>query len=89
MGGCLNLGWLGASNPPLTPQPLKNEVCPLPPSRPPKVFQPVFLQLEILGERVSAKGAENFFLALLRGYFFNPMCLFSKYSEFCGELKNV
>ena len=36
-------------------------------SRPPptpKVFEPVFFQFEVLGERVSAKGAEIFFFAL-------------------------
>ena len=32
-----------------------------PPPDPPKVFEPVFLQFETLGERVGAKGAENFF----------------------------
>ena len=32
-----------------------------PPPRPPKNFEPIFLQIEILGESVGAKGAENFF----------------------------
>ena len=31
------------------------------PSRAPKVFQPVFLQLEILEETAGAGGAKNFF----------------------------
>ena len=31
------------------------------PSRPPKVFEPVFLQFQILGESVGAKGTEIFF----------------------------
>ena len=34
-----------------------------PPPQPPKVFEPVFLQFEILGERVGAKGAQIFFFA--------------------------
>ena len=45
---------------------------PPPPPDPPKVFEPIFLQFEILGERVGAKGTENF-LPFLRGYFcFTP-----------------
>ena len=32
-----------------------------PPPDPPKVFEPVLLQFEILEERVGAKGAENYF----------------------------
>ena len=36
---------------------------PTPPD-PPKVFEPIFLQFEILGEGVGAKGAEIFFFAL-------------------------
>ena len=37
---------------------------PSPPlSRPPKIFKPIFLQFEILGESVGAKGADFFFLA--------------------------
>ena len=67
----------------------KPQPAPPPPSDPPKVFEPVFLQFEILGERVGAKGAEIFFLPFLRRCFFYPMCLYSKYSEFCGEFKNV
>ena len=31
-------------------------------SRPPKVFETVFLQFQILGESAGAKGAENFIL---------------------------
>ena len=59
---------------------------PPPPPDPPKVFEPVSLQFEILGERVGTKGAEIFFLPFLRGYifFFHPMCLYSK----CSELEN-
>ena len=64
-------------------------LTPPPHSRPPKVFEPVFLQFEILGERVGAEGAKMSFLPFLRGGFFYPMCLYSKYSEFCGEFKNV
>ena len=60
-----------------------------PASRTPKVFEPVFLQIEILRERVGTEGAENLSFPFLRGYFFYPMCLYSKYSEFCGEFKNV
>ena len=58
----------------------------MPPPDPPEVFTPVFLQFEILGERV---GTKFFFLPFLRGVFFFPMCPYSKYSEFCGEFKNV
>ena len=57
-----------------------------PPPRPPEVFEPVFLQFEVLGESVGAEGAKIFLL--LRGYLFYPICLHSKYSEFCGEFKN-
>ena len=42
---------------------------PVPPD-PPKVFEPMFLQFEILGERVGAKGAKIFFFALPEGVFF-------------------
>ena len=49
---------------------------PLPPLQtPPKVFEPVFLQFEVLGERVGAKGAEIFFLPFLRGYIFFTLCV--------------
>ena len=34
---------------------------PPPPDPAPKVFEPVLLQFQILGERVGTKGAENFF----------------------------
>ena len=34
---------------------------PTPPPDPPKVFEPVFLQFETLGERVGAKGVKKFF----------------------------
>ena len=43
-----------------------------PPPRPPKVFEPAFLQIEILGESVGAEGAEKFFFGLLTGYFVLP-----------------
>ena len=63
---------------------------PPPPSDPSKVFEPVFLQFEILGERGGRLRGRKKFLPFLRGYlFFHPMCLYSKYSEFCGEFKNV
>ena len=42
---------------------------PPPPPDPPKIFEPVFLQFEILGERVGAEGAEFFFFALPEGVF--------------------
>ena len=39
---------------------------------------------------VGARGAANFVLGIRRGgiFLFHPMCLYSKYSEFCGEFKN-
>ena len=69
-----------ATHPPPPPRP------PLP--DPPKVFEPVFLQFEILEARVRA---EKKIFALLEGlsFFLHPMRLYSKYSEFCGEIKNV
>ena len=48
--------------------------CPPPPD-PPKVFEPVFLQFEILGERVGAEGTEIFFLHFLTGFFFFTRCV--------------
>ena len=39
------------------------EIQTSPPSGPLKVFEPVFLQFEILGESVGANGAENFISA--------------------------
>ena len=40
---------------------------------------------------VGAGGAGDFVLGIRRGEFFlfHPMCLYSKYSEFSGEFKNV
>ena len=39
---------------------------------------------------VGARGASDFVLGIRQGEFFlfDPMCLNSKYSEFCGEFKN-
>ena len=39
---------------------------------------------------VGARGAGDFVLGIRQGEFFlfHPMCLYSKYSEFCGEFKN-
>ena len=39
---------------------------------------------------VGAGGAGDFVLGIRQGEFFlfHPMCLSSKYSEFCGEFKN-
>ena len=52
---------------------------PPPPPDPSKVFEPVFLQFEILGERVGAKGAEVFSLPFMRGYiFFFTLCLYTQ-----------
>ena len=48
---------------------------PPPPPEAAKVFEPVFLQFEILGERIGAKGAENFFFALPEGVFFFTPCV--------------
>ena len=39
----------------------KSRTPTIPPSRPPKVFEPVFLQFEILGESAGAKRAKFFF----------------------------
>ena len=47
------------------------------PSRPPKVFEPVFLQFDILGESVGAKGAENFFCPAEGVWFFTP-CVYTQ-----------
>ena len=47
----------------------------------PKVFEPVFLQFEILGERVGAKGAENFFFALPEGVFFFTRCVYTQNTQ--------
>ena len=59
------------------------------PPDPPQVFEPVFFQFEISGERVGATGAEFFFVFLEEVFSFYPMCLYSKYSQFSGEFKNV
>ena len=39
---------------------------------------------------VGARGAGDFVLGIRQGgiFLFDPMCLYSKYSEFCGEFKN-
>ena len=39
---------------------------------------------------VGARGAGDFVLGIWQGkiFLFEPMCLYSKYSEFCGEFKN-
>ena len=39
---------------------------------------------------VGARGAGYFVLGIRQGeiFLFDPMCLYSKYSEFCGEFKN-
>ena len=55
-----------------------NSRPPLP--RPPKVFEPVFLQIEILGESVGAKGAEIFF-GLLTGYFFFTLRVYAQNTQ--------
>ena len=67
-------------------QPIRILIPPPLPPRPPKVFEPVFLQIEILAE---SEGAEFFFLCP-EGviFFFYPTCLYSKYSGFGGEFKN-
>ena len=55
---------------------------PPPAPDPPKVFKPVFLQFEILGERVGAEGAEDFFLPFLRGYFFFfALCVYAQNTQ--------
>ena len=64
------------SKPPLPPPPLHT---------PPKFWNPSFSNLRFRG-----KGSK-IFLPLPEGvfFFYVPMCLYSKYSEFCGEVKNV
>ena len=39
---------------------------------------------------VGARGAGDFVLGIRQGeiFLFDPMCPYSKYSEFCGEFKN-
>ena len=55
---------------------------PPPPPDPPQLFEPVFLQFEILGERVSAEGAENFLWPFLRGYFFFfTLCVYTQNTQ--------
>ena len=58
---------------------------------PPKFSNPSFSNLRFWGKG-SAPKALKIFLCPSRGrifFFFCPMCLYSKYSEFCGEFKNV
>ena len=57
---------------------------PPPPFHPPQ--RPNFSTLAICNLRFRGKALEKFF-GLLRGKYFYPMCLCSKYSEFCGEFK--
>ena len=59
---------------------------PPPPSGPPKVFEPVFLQIEMLGKMGGAAGAENFFAGMRHAVeFLNiPMCVYSKRSVHLG-----
>ena len=60
---------------------------PLPPD-PPKFLNPSVSKLRVWGKVLTPKAPKNFF-ALLAGYFFfYPMCLSSKYSEFRGEFTN-
>ena len=54
---------------------------PPPPPDPPKVFESVFLQFEILGERVGAKGAEILFLPFLRRCFFFIRCVYTQSTQ--------
>ena len=51
---------------------------PHPPPDPPKIFQPVFLQFEILGERVGPK-APKFFLPFLR--VFSTLCVYTQNTQ--------
>ena len=39
---------------------------------------------------VGARGTGDFVLGIRQGeiFLFDPMCLYSKYSEFCGEFQN-
>ena len=61
---------------------------PPPPSDPPKFSNLSFSNLRFWGKVLAPKALELFF-GLLRGiFFFYPVCLYSKYSEFCGEFKN-
>ena len=60
---------------------------PPPPSGPPKVLEPVFLQIEILGKMGGAIGAENFFAGMRQAVeFLNiPMCVYPKCSVRTGD----
>ena len=51
------------------------------PDPPPKVFEPVFLQFEILGERVGAKGANSPPPPPLPEGFFFPLCIYTQNTQ--------
>ena len=48
---------------------------------PPKVFDPVYLQFEIVGERAGAKGAEFFFFCTSEGVFFFTLCVYTQNTQ--------
>ena len=54
---------------------------PFPPPDPPKVFEPVFLQFEILGEGSAPKAPNFFFLPFLRGYSFFIQCVYTQNTQ--------
>ena len=63
---------------------------PPPPSRPAIVFEPVFVQFEILGKVIGAPQApKNFFEAYNMVWIKVHMCLYSKCSDFLGDFKNA
>ena len=45
--------------------------------------------LLLVGCLVTPEAFSKFDFSLSEGGIFPPMCLYSKYSEFCGEFKNV
>ena len=54
---------------------------------PPKFLKPSFSNLRFLGKGLAPKVEVR--STVRRYFFFYPMCLYSKYAGFCGELKNV
>ena len=62
-----------------------------PPLQTPKVFEPIFLQIEILGKMGGAAGAKEFFpgIRYVTTLFNPPMCVYSKCSDGIGDFKSA
>ena len=56
-----------------------------PPPPPPKCSDPAFCNLRFSGKLLTPKALKNILGLPRGGFFFSPVCLYSKYSEFCGE----